>query len=306
MGSVLDFAVGVLNGAVGDYLVREGNGLATPMTLAFGGAPLDPAALVRVYPTPTPRAVLLVHGLMCTESVWAHGDGRSDYGTMLARDLGLTPLYVRYNSGRAIADNGKALAELVAQVDRAYPVPLEELVLVGHSMGGLVARSAVHVASRDGMPWVSRVKRAIYLGTPHLGVPLERAGRVVASILRAIEDPYTRLVGRIADLRSDGIKDLGDANLRHEDRAPDGAREHGPVPLAPSIAHHFVAGSLGHEPWLAELVGDALVPVSSAHAGGGSDAKSSARVKLLPGLGHMDLANHPQVYAHIRAWCEAT
>jgi triacylglycerol lipase len=313
MGRKLESALGVLNGTVGDYLDRTGNGLATAMNLVADGAPLevDRNALARTFPDATPRAVLLVHGSMCTERVWqprrtAADGGTRDYGALLRRDLGYTPLYLRYNTGLAIPDNGAALAALLEELVDAFPLPLEELLLIGHSMGGLVMRSACLLASSRDQRWLRLVRRAIYIGTPHLGAPLERLGRVVARVLEAVPDPYTRLAAEVGNLRSDGIKDLGDADLRHEDRerrvarmAPRDRRH--PVPLPPGIRHYLVAATLSESTVLASLVGDVLVPVPSAT--GPEPQVPPNRVEVLPGVGHFALARHPQVYARIRAWC---
>ncbi|GAC1541913.1 MAG: hypothetical protein NVS3B10_06410 [Polyangiales bacterium] len=316
MGKHLDFALGVLNGAVGDYLARTGNGLAIEMECFVAGRPLPMtrAALTAAHPDASPRVVILLHGVMCTEQVWTLPDG-DDYGAMLARDLGYTPLYVRYNSGLAIADSGASLDRLLTALVAAYPTPIDELLPIGFSMGGLVVRSACHAASVAGRPstWLPLVRRAMYVGTPHLGAPLERLGRVVTRVLEAIPDPYTRLLAELGQLRSDGVKDLGDADLRHEDRAR--RRPHfalrdarHPVPMLPSIRHYLVAGSLWSDPRLAALFGDVLVPVASGTDGSCVDRDSLAlppsHVRVLRGVGHMDLAHHPDVYAHLRAWCE--
>jgi triacylglycerol lipase len=312
MGRKLDLALGVLNGAVGDYLVRTDNGLALPMALHLHGAPIapTPAALAAAYPDGTARVVVLVHGLMNTEDIFAMPGGR-DYGTLLRDDLGLTPLYVRYNSGLPIADNGAELSALLTALLGAYPVPIGEIVLLGYSMGGLVLRAATHTAALTGAPWLPLVRRALYVGTPHRGAPTERVGRVVSALLRAIPDPYTRLIADVADLRSDGLKDLGDADLRHEDRALRTVRftlrdERHPVPLLPTIAHHLVVGSLSAEPWVAALFGDGVVPVSSADGGAAlGEALDPSRVRVFPGLGHGAIPRSLDVYAQLRAWCES-
>ncbi len=315
MGRKLEASLAILNGAIGDYLARTGNGLATELCFVarIGESPLalERQSLVNACPGATPRVALFVHGLMCTESVWEMKDG-TDYGTRLARDLGYTPIYVRYNSGRAIADNGASLSRSLDALIAEYPGPLEEIMPVGHSMGGLVVRSACHVARLAKSHWLSRVRRAIYVGTPHLGAPLERVGRTVAKVLRAIDDPYTRLVAEIGDLRSEGVKDLGDADLRHEDRGA--ARGLGlrdprhPVPLLPEIQHFLVAGSLSADPWIAALFGDAIVPVRSATAGQVDSLRRGAippsHVKLLAGLSHVMMARDSEVYAAIRDWCQ--
>jgi triacylglycerol lipase len=355
MGKKLEQAISILNGALGDHLARTGNGLATRMTLVQGGVAVaaEPAALARAYPAAGPRAVLLVHGLMSTEHLWdmpgdmpAPGEGADapaeetaaaarDYGAALAADLGYTPLYLRYNSGRAIADNGADLAALLEQLVDAYPAPLEEILLLGHSMGGLVIRSACHTATERGDRWLARVRRCIYVGTPHLGAPLERLGRGVTRLLRAVPDPYTRMVADIGNLRSSGIKDLGNADLRHGDAdlrrrgsslrrdvtaAAAGAlagaaasvslrdRRH-PVPLLPELEHYLVAGSVSASPFLTACFGDGIVPLGSATDGLaaslGSAALPPSHVAVFPGISHIGLARHPGVYDRIRAWCAA-
>jgi len=311
MGKRLDGALAVLNGAIGNYLARTNNALATEMAFIDRGAPLtiDRAELARALPDASPRVVVLVHGLMCTETIWEI-EGGGDYGALLARDLGSTPLYLRYNSGLAIADNGEALSRLLEALVAAYPVAIEQIDFIGFSMGGLVVRSACHAASVANHGWLARVRRAFYLGTPHLGAPSERVGRVVAKVLGAVPDPYTRLVADLANLRSDGVQDLGDADLRHEDRARRVARialrdpSH-PVPLLPPIRHYLVASTLYADPWLAALFGDSVVPVRSATDGARLDVEAALRpsnIQVLRGIVHLDLPRRLEVYDRIRAW----
>jgi len=169
--------------------------------------------------------VVLVHGMMSTEAIWSYpASPADDYGALMAHDFGFTPLYVRYNSGASIVDNGAQLARLLQSMVEGYPVPIEELVLLGYSMGGLLVRRACRVAELENLAWLELVKRAFYVGTPHLGAPAERMGRVVSAVLRAIDDPYTRLISELGDLRSQGIRDLGDAHLHDESSAQPQAR----------------------------------------------------------------------------------
>lgn len=314
MGSKLDFTLAILNGLVGDHLARTNNPLATELACVQDGAllPIERGALAARLPRATSKVALLVHGLMCTEDVWRLPDG-SDYGARLAKDLGYTPLRIRYNSGRAIADNGRAIATLLTKLLDAYPIVIDELLPIGFSMGGLVIRSACHVAKLENQPWLSRVRRAFYVGTPHRGAPLERAGRVLSRTLRAVPDPYTRLVADIGDLRSEGLKDLGDADLTHDHRArgPRGfslldARH--PVPLLPEIRHYLAAGAIASSPNLALFFGDALVPIPSATADTCTDPASlvlpPSHVRIFEGFAHVRLAHDPAVYDQIRTWCE--
>lgn len=298
MGKKLELAIAILNGAVGDHLARTNNGLATTMTLIDRGH------------APGARVVVLVHGLMCTEDIWTHEDGE-DYGTLLARDLGFSPRYVRYNTGLPIADNGASLSALLDQLVVDHP-SIEEVVLLGYSMGGLVIRAACHVATEERHAWLAKVKKVIYVGTPHLGAPLERVGRVLSKVLAAIPDPYTRLAAELVDLRSDGVKDLGDADLRHEDRARRvphfSLRDpRHPVPLLPSLQHYLVAGTIWEDARLASLFGDAMVPVPSGTDGLCIDAATLAlppsHVRLLKGMSHVVIPRDPAVYEHVKEWC---
>lgn len=297
----LERALGALNGAVGDYLARTKNGLATELLVLRDrtsmGGPVETA--------PSRSIVVLVHGLMCTEHVFQFEDG-SDYGSRLRDEAGFSPWYIRYNSGLPIADNGALLSEQLERHVASWPVPVERIVLVGYSMGGLVVRAACHDALQSGRTWLSRVDGAVYVGTPHLGAPLERYARVVADFLARIDDPYARLVADLAGLRSEGVKDLGDADIRHEDRARRRATtsfrdpSH-PVPLLTQIRHCLIAGTLDLDPAFVEWFGDALVPIPSATAGRAATPRD--QVHVLSGVHHVALAHHHDVYARIRAWC---
>ena len=329
----MDRVLGVLNGAVGDYLVRTGNQLAMPMSIrtSDGEFAVTPAAVRAALPHPSSRIALLVHGQMATEADWkmpptqGTTESSDDYGSLLARDLGVTPLYVRYNSGSAIASTGAQLAALLTELVVAYPIAVQEIILIGHSMGGLILRSACHVAHQQGLPWLSLVRRSIYLGTPHLGAPLERAGRVATRMLRKINDPTTRLIGEIFDLRSAGIRDLGNADLRPEDRIADRTGyaltdPHHPVPLLTSIDHLLIAGAMTKLPWVAAMFGDGVVPLTSATHGSWEQpwttaaqprATATARngiladnVRILPNAAHAGLAHNRQAYPLILQWLQ--
>ena len=311
MGRNVEQTLAVLNGLVGDYLARTRNGLATEMALYSGGqaVPLEAAAMVQAYPSPRVRVVVLVHGLMTTENVWQMADG-TDYGSRLQDDLGYTPAYARYNTGAPIADNGTQLAALLHRFSQLYPGEIQELLLVGYSMGGLLIRSACHVASLEALPWLQRVRRIVYVGTPHLGAPAERVGKLVSGVLRFIKDPYTRLIADVADLRSAGLKDLGHADLRVEDRtlarSPFSLRDaRHPLPLLPGIAHDLIAGDLLGNARLA-LFGDSVVPLHSATyvRQAPEGLAPNEHVHVLSGLSHVALARHLDVYAVLRKICE--
>jgi pimeloyl-ACP methyl ester carboxylesterase len=299
----------------------SGNTLDIPMSLRKDGVrvELDSAALAGAFPQATPRVCVFVHGLMCNEWSWSlyardvHGDPSTNYGTLLQKDLGYTPVYVRYNTGRRIFENGQDLADLLEKLVEAYPVSIEELVLVGHSMGGLVSRSACVHATEVGHRWVDRAKHVFSLGSPHLGAPLEKAGHLFATALDWIDHPATKVPARLINGRSAGIKDLREGVIRDDWIGKDPNElvrdtEH-EVAFVSDVAYYFVAGTVTLDPEhpLGQLIGDFLVLAPSA---AGDHPSLAHRVPLgerrsvvLGGVSHMRLLNHPGVYAQIRAWC---
>ncbi len=307
----------MLNGVLGDFLARRGNALAVDMSLVHAGRrlPLDTAALGAAFPEATSTICLFVHGLCCTEQSWGYpGASETTYGSRLQEQCGQTPLFLRYNTGLHISRNGRQLAELLEQLLAAYPTDVEQLTLIGHSMGGLLIRSACHYGAELGHGWVGAVRRAVYLGTPHAGAPLEKAGGLVSLVLEPIDEPFTKLTRTLVNLRSAGIKDLRHANLVDEDwegQNPDGSFEgqRTGVPLPGHIAHYAIAGTLtdSDRHLLARLLGDAMVRVPSASGAvgehEGSPAFDSDHCRIFPGLHHMALAHHPEVCAQLEAWC---
>jgi pimeloyl-ACP methyl ester carboxylesterase len=302
-----------LNGLIGDVLEQEGSALQEPMAVRVGGrvvAP-EPESLVAAFPSASPDLVVFVHGLMETELAWRLGAGRDGetYGTRLARDLGCTPVYVRYNTGRHVSSNGRSLAQLLEAVVAGWPVEVDRIALIGHSMGGLVSRSACHQASADGALWVRRVGHVVSLGTPHLGAPLEQVVHVASAALSAV--PETRPFGSFLRRRSAGIRDLRHGSLVDEDwrgRDPDALRAAAcqEVPLLEGATHCFVAATVTRTPGhpVGRLIGDWLVLPASA-SGRGRTRRIPFREEHgmhLGGAHHLALLNHPAVYERLREW----
>jgi pimeloyl-ACP methyl ester carboxylesterase len=311
----------ILNGSHGDLLEREAPALALGMTVRLAGreVPLDGAAIRAAFPDAGDRLVVFLHGLTGTEHTWGykagqhHGRPGVTYGSMLQRDLGLTPVYLRYNTGLHISDNGRRLDALLGRLTDVWPVPVQDLVLIGHSMGGLVARSALNQAAGGtaaGRRWTRLVRDTVTLGTPHLGAPLERAAHAATHVLARL--PETRPLARVLATRSAGIKDLRRGTIVADDwagrdlDAPQRGR-HTHVPLHDGARHFVVLATLTRDPAarLATVVGDLLVPPRSA-CGDTGDATRLAfppdHVRRLGGLHHLDLLNHPRVYEQIHRW----
>ena len=300
-----------LNGVLGDHLASTGNPLATPMTLRRAGRPLalDAAALAAAVPNAGPRVLVLLHGLCMNDLQWTRAG--HDHGQALARDLGYTPLYLRYNSGAHISANGRALSQQLEQLLEQWPQPVQRLVLLGHSMGGLVARSALHHAALAGQRWPQRLDDLVFLGTPHHGAPLERAGHWVDIVLSAA--PYAAPFARLGKVRSAGITDLGhgylvDEDWRGRDRFARRAPHRQPVPLPAAVRCFTVAASLGPHGSARKgrMLGDGLVPLDSA-LGRHADPRQALafaedRRCIVHDTHHLDLLSSMHVYEQLRRW----
>jgi len=304
------------NGVLGDKLLAMGNALAQPMELRHGGqalsmAPAPLAAQLRAATgTPaSPHLLLLAHGLCMNDTQWRRAG--HDHGEHLAQALGCTPVYLRYNSGLHTSVNGRELALMLEQLVAVWPVPLQRITLLGHSMGGLVFRSAVHAARGAGLQWPTLLRELVFLGTPHHGAPLERAGHGVDLLLAAT--PFTAPFARLGKLRSGGITDLrhghvqdGDWQGRDAFASPEDHRV--PLPLPEGVDCFTVAGTLaGQRGQLADrLMGDGLVPMSSALGQHDEPARrlpfDKHRQRIFYRTGHLDLLSSPQVAAQLEAW----
>lgn len=303
-----------LNGMVGDYLHERQNGLAIETAFYHQNRPLPltKPAIQQAHPQPTTRLCVLIHGLGCHEGIWDFPHPKdpqqtTSYGDLLHADQGYTPLFVRYNTGVSVAENGKRLALLLDDLSAVYPISITEMVLIGHSMGGLVIRSACHYATEQGLAWVQQVTRAFYLGTPHTGANLERVANAATNILRTVPNPVTAIITNVLHLRSRGIKDLHNGRLV-EPIASDGRTQEQPVAWLPHIQHYLINGALTNDPEhaITVLFGDGLVNVPGS-GGAGTSAQHrpipAEHIRLFPRTNHFQLAHDWAVYQQIALWC---
>lgn len=306
-GAVL---IGILQGFIGDALETDSSALATDMSVRVDGAivPWTTDSLAAAFPDASSRVVVFLHGLVETENAW-HVGGRASYGERLETDLGSTSVQIRFNTGRHISENGRSLHALLTELCDAWPVPVTEIALVGHSMGGLVARSACNLAAAEDASWVRSVRHTVSLGTPHLGAPLEQFVHRISAALVAV--PETRAIGRLLRRRSSGIRDLHQGSLvdddwRDRDRDALRAAAYSEVPLLPDVMHCFVSAVVTTSPNhpLGRVIGDGLVLLPSAKG-----INRTRRIGFreedglhVPRANHFTLLNHDAVYEKLLSW----
>ena len=298
----------IVNGLWGDSIAARDEVLAIPMSVRCEGKDVSPnaVALRTAFPDATGHLVVFVHGLFETERDWLWDDRTTTYGSRLEHDIDATAVHLRFNSGLRVSENGRLLADLLGDLVEEWPVPVTSISLMGHSMGGLVARSATHLAAAE--PWAEHVDHVVTLGTPHLGSPVEKAVHVGDWLLRLV--PETRPLGQWVAARSGGIKDLRYGAIVEEDWSGHDPDEFlkdrcTQIPLLDTATYYWVSASLKRRDHLVgRLVGDGLVREASAR---GAGRTRSIPFEIDNGF-HLDEHNHftimrsQAVYSRLVEW----
>ena len=302
--------IAALNGVLGDYLAATANPLAIEMELRREGRAIamDREALRSAFPRATGKVLMLVHGSSMSDVHWDRLG--HDHGAALERDLGYSAVYLRYNSGLHVSTNGRALAGLLEALTALWPVPIEQLAIVSHSMGGLVSRSACHAAAAAGHSWPALLRKMIFLGTPHHGTHLEQRGNWVDVALGIT--PYSAPFARLGKIRSAGVTDLRfgsllDEDWENRDRFDWGRDSRRPVPLPTGVDCYAIGAIRTRDVGsVSPFAGDGLVPLASAL---GRHRKPEmtlgfpqSRQWVAAGMSHVDLLSHREVYGVISHW----
>lgn len=340
--------ISALNGVCGDHLARSGNTLAIPMRLRVMLPPLDPPEetpvlensrekqsaekktpfanlfevekrSVEIHPQPKAlaengfspgrRLLILVHGLSMNDREWT--SRQHNHAEALAENSDYTPVYVLYNSGRNVSTNGRELCNQLTGLLDTWPVPIDSITFIGFSMGGLLTRSAMRIATDEGHAWLDKVDKAAYVGTPHHGAVMERGGYWLQKSLTY--SPYTRPLSALGRIRSDGITDLRHGNVsdddwQHHDEHEDNTDRRRPTPLAGGIKHYAIAATLSKRSGerIGKLLGDGLVHPSSAtgrHKHQGFNlAFPEGHTKIIYDLGHLAMLHDSRVLDQLREW----
>ena len=308
-----EVVLAALNGVLGDHLAARDNPLSIQMQMRGNGVPLaiGDQAFEKIVRQSDGKIALMVHGSCMNDLQWKRQG--HDHGAALARDLGYLPVYLHYNTGLHISQNGRELAGLIEELINQFPQPTE-LVIIAHSMGGLVSRSACHYGKAEGHSWLNHLQKIIFLGTPHHGAPLERAGNWIDTILEI--SPYSAPFSRLGKIRSAGITDLRYSMILDEDwigrdRFERSGDNRSAVPLPNGIQCYTIAATTSKKLSTLgdQLIGDGLVPVNSALG----RHKNAALNLLFPeahqwiarDMNHMDLLNQPEVYETIKRWLQS-
>jgi pimeloyl-ACP methyl ester carboxylesterase len=308
--STADSVQAFMNGLWGDALGRRAGHMEIQMGVRdrWGASVTIGPDLATAFPAATGRLVVLVHGLAETERCWHGTETEPGLAQALDERGDLTPISIRYNSGLRVSDNGSRLASLLDEVHSEWPVPVQSIALVGHSMGGLVVRSACEAARAGGHRWVDDVDDIVTVAAPHQGSPLEKIANVAAFGLGVAAE--TRPLADFVNGRSVGIKDLRFGAIVEDDWKgvdPDALLHNavGKHPLASGIDHHFVTGVVTSDPThpVGVAVGDLVVRAGSGIGGQRLQPRNGV---VVGGKNHFDLLHEPEVIDRVLGWLAPT
>ncbi len=308
----------ILNGVIGDTLEKSKSPLSLKMTLSSSDKPLTltKRALNKIQLSDNGKICILAHGNCGSDKDWNFKNEPSkNYGSMLQNDLGHTPFYLCYNSGLHISVNGKRFSDLLEKFVQSYPKKIKQIILIGHSMGGLVYRSACYYGVKEKRKWPKHINKIFYLGSPHLGTHLEKFGKLTMTVLGQIPNPVTRAITLLGDLRSAGIKDLRHGYITEADWQKQNADNlfylhQNKTPLLKKTNHYLICGTLSKVAGskMGRFFGDGMVHPASG-TGQGLLPKSAipflpAHSTIIVGISHQHLLRSHRVYSHIKQWCE--
>ena len=303
--------VSILNGVLGDHMQAHDNPLALSMTFRLEGRALEitRAALTNAVAQPSAKILVMLHGHCMNELQWCRNG--HDHGAVLAATNGCSPLYLRYNTGLHISENGRALADQLEQLLVEWPTPIQEIFVVGYSMGGMVARSAFHYGKMAQHAWVKRVHKLFFVGTPQHGSMVEQAGNLIDKALEI--SPYSHALSRLGKIRSAGTTDLRHGNLIDEDWKGHDRFAHAHdrrqlSQLPANVKCYAIAAMIAKRPsemW-GQLVGDGLVPLKSA-LGKHRDENRALHLpaehqRVYYGMTHLGLLDSQAVCDQLQAW----
>ena len=298
----------MINGLIGDYLAATDNPLAIEMSVRKNGKTWDKQKLIKAIEQSEGHVNLMVHGLTLNDLQWKRK--KHDHGALLQSDLGILPIYLHYNTGLHVSENGRKLSEMIESIIEVSSVPLK-LNIITHSLGGLVARSACYYGEQSNCKWTKNLQKVVFLGTPHNGALAEKAGNWMDTVLN--KNYYGRTISRIARMRSSAFTDIRygyvvDEDWKGKDRFADSLNNRTPVPLPEDVECYAIATTTSKKSsnFNDQVRGDGMVTIDSA-LGIHREEKWHLNIPqenqwIGRNISHMDLLCNPEVYSTIKNW----
>lgn len=293
----------------GLWLARSGFGVQALRTL-FGradGISRPQVHLMQPY-DPAKRTIVMLHGLASSPEAWINVANELMGDEQLRQRYQIWQVY--YPSNAPLAANNvairQALAATLAQFDpQAKAAASNDMILIGHSMGGVLARLMVSNASntlldaiteeynlqgkkaekvRAGLaPYLNftampQVNRAIFIAAPHRGTSFanHKVARWIANLVTlpiTMLDQLSDAAGSLAQLDTGSSEPLRIPNSidNLSDKDPF-VRLVANLPISPKVRYYSIMGNDTPDLPLAES-SDGVVPYASAHLDGALSEK---------------------------------
>jgi pimeloyl-ACP methyl ester carboxylesterase len=307
--------VPILNGLHGDSMAAKGNRALVHMSFRHQSRDISVEKLKEVYDfaTHSGNVIIMVHGLMNDESIWQSEpiDTVQRLGSALEKKPKATVLYLRYNTGLHISENGRSLSDLIQKFVETYQSEIKKLVIISHSMGGLVSRSACYYAGIQNQNWTELLKKVFLIGVPNEGSYLARVAYMTQYFFRKLDPSEKDTVAKFFDVRSNGIKDLSFGYLVDEDwqNKKDGIEKNIQAtkiyPLQ-NLDYYLIAGTVSEEKnknRVFTFFGDGLVEKKSALSDlfiTNSMISGKVNMKLFPNENHLTLLESKEVAEFVK------
>jgi pimeloyl-ACP methyl ester carboxylesterase len=198
----------------------------------------------RIYPESGKPPVLLLHGYGCNSGYWSHLVPRLDAARISHAAVDLEPVMGDIDGYAPMVDAAVDALRAATGADR--------VIIVAHSMGGLVSRAWMRACG------TGKVARVITLGTPHHGTCMAAFGLGLnaAQMRRAARDepPECAWLRELAQGEDPAARSLVTSILSHHDNifAPQTSSE---LPGARNLAFGGVGHvALGRNPRILEAV----------------------------------------------------
>jgi hypothetical protein len=270
------YVVPIINGLHGDSMDEKGHKALIKMSFRHKSLDINLKDIKEKFKLADNegKLIIMVHGLMNDETIWHSNpeDLIQRMGTFLEKQNKANILYIRYNTGRHISQNGRDFSSLIQNLIDTFKNYIKELTIISHSMGGLVTRSAGYYAEKSGHNWLSKLKNVFLIGVPNEGSYLARVAHMAQYFLRKFDPTENDTIAKFFEIRSNGIKDLSFGFLVDEDwQNPNYEREKKvkatKVYPVPNVEYYLVAGTVStksEKKKIFTFFGDGLVEKQSA------------------------------------------
>jgi hypothetical protein len=317
----------LLNGMIGEYLEKENNPLAIQMGFFHQSQKLSlDCQLAQQLDCPlSNKVVIFVHGLTNLETVWDYpAEGSSNasivnhyidvcfspvnktspenYGKKLQEEFGFTPFYLRYNTGLSLEKNGRNFSAQLSKLFKNYPIKIDDLMLIGFSMGGGLLSHAQYSAQKNNQAWLKVLSKCMYLGDSSENSLLANILQLSGDFLRHTPIRYINFLADWFDYRS---KRLQTNENKENDFDLKRRRSREFALFVESSRHYFVNGNLTRKGQ--NIYNRSIEDLNPKQKNSDSSRATPPRSQSvhLEGISPIRLAHSNRVYSLISRWVKA-